>query len=191
MLGQLGDGDTIRTRDDDAALHRRALALPEEPTRLLLLVGAACVAAEHAEGIAVLQSDDGRLLQRAIGAPVGRSIETAHASLPLLSVDGLTSYRRRVVIGGTVATVKTLPVQIELSEAQYLVLLKHARNSSRVAARLLRVVEPETSARKGKVGPYLFTGFVTDALGLRAVAVVHAPDALPAIDLALKRAREG
>ena len=89
------------------------------------------------------------------------------------------------------ATTKTLPVQIELSEAQYLVLLKHARNSSRVAARLLRVAEPETSARKGKVGPYLFTGFVTDALGLRAVAVVHAPDALPAIDLALKRAREG
>ena len=42
-------------------------------------------------------------------------------------------------------------------------LSKHARNSSRVAARLLRVVEPETSARKGKVGPYLFTGFVTDA----------------------------
>ena len=89
------------------------------------------------------------------------------------------------------ATAKTLPVQIELSEAQYLVLLKHARNSSRVAARLLRVVEPETSARKGKVGPYLFTGFVTDALGLRAVAVdVHAPEALPAIDRALKRARE-
>ena len=89
------------------------------------------------------------------------------------------------------ATSKTLPVQIELSEAQYLVLLKHARNSSRVAARLLRVVEPETSARKGKRSPYVFTGFVTDALGLRAVAVVHAPDALPAIDLALKRAREG
>ena len=89
------------------------------------------------------------------------------------------------------ATAKTLPVQIELSEAQYLVLLKHAKGSSRVATRLLRVAEPETSARKGKVGPYLFTGFVTDALGLRAVAVVHAPDALPAIDRALKRAREG
>ena len=69
-------------------------------------------------------------------------------------------------------------------------LLKHARNNSRVAARLLRVVEPETSTRKGKVGPYLFTGFVTDALGLRAIAVVHAPDALPAIDRGLKRARE-
>ena len=66
----------------------------------------------------------------------------------------------------------------------------HARNSSRVAARLLRVVEPKTSARKGKVGPYPFTGFVTDALGLCALALVHAPEALPAIERALKRARE-
>lgn len=102
----------------------------------------------------------------------------------------MTHSKGRGVIGSTVATAKTLPVQIELSEAQYLVLLKHARNSSRVAARLLRVVEPETSARKGKVGPYLFTGFVTDALGLRALALVHAPDAVPAIEKALKRARE-
>ena len=88
------------------------------------------------------------------------------------------------------ATDGSLPVQIELTEAQYLVLLKHASNSSRVAARLLRVVEPETSARKGKVGPYVFTGFVTDALGLRAIAVVHAPEALPEIERGLKRARE-
>ena len=35
------------------------------------------------------------------------------------------------------ATATTPPVEIELSEAQYLVLLKHARNSSCVAARLL------------------------------------------------------
>ncbi len=83
-----------------------------------------------------------------------------------------------------------LPVQIELSKVQYLVFLKHARNSFRVAARLLRVVEPKTSARKGKVGPYPFTGFVTDALGLCALALVHAPEALPAIERALKRARE-
>ena len=59
------------------------------------------------------------------------------------------------------AAAKAPPVQIELSEAQYLVLLKHAKGSSRVAARLLRVVEPETSVRKGKVDPYVFTGFVT------------------------------
>jgi hypothetical protein len=65
----------------------------------------------------------------------------------------LTRSTARVVIGGTVATAKALPVQIELSEAQYLVLLKHAKTSSRVAARLLRVLEPETSARKGKRAP--------------------------------------
>ena len=88
------------------------------------------------------------------------------------------------------ATAKALPVQIELSEAQYLVLLKHAKTSSRVAARLLRVVEPETSARKGKRGPYVFSGFVTDGLALRGIVLVHAPDVLPAIDRALKRARE-
>ena len=69
-------------------------------------------------------------------------------------------------------------------------LLKHARNSSRLASRLLRVVEPETNARKGKLGPYTFTGFVTDGLALRALALVHPPDAVPAIEKALKRARE-
>jgi DUF971 family protein len=88
------------------------------------------------------------------------------------------------------AKADTLPVQIELSEAQYLVLLKHAKNSARVAARLLRVAEPDTKARKGKVGSYVFTGFVTDGLALRALALVHAPDAVPAIEKALKRARE-
>jgi Holliday junction resolvasome RuvABC ATP-dependent DNA helicase subunit len=88
------------------------------------------------------------------------------------------------------AKADTLPVQIKLSEAQYLVLLKHAKNNSRVAARLLRAVEHETSLRKGKRGPYTFTGFVTDALSLRALALVHAPDAVPAIEKALKRARE-
>ena len=88
------------------------------------------------------------------------------------------------------ATAKALPVQIELSQAQYLVLLKHAKTSSHVAARLLRVVEPELSARKGKRSPYVFSGFVTDGLALRGIALVHAPDALPAIDRALKRARE-
>jgi len=75
-----------------------------------------------------------------------------------------------------VASAKALPVQIELSEAQYLVLLKHARNSSRVAARLLRSSSPRLSARKGKRGSYLFTGFVTDALDLRALALVDAPE---------------
>jgi hypothetical protein len=34
------------------------------------------------------------------------------------------------------------------------------------------------------------TGFLTDGLALRAVALVHAPEALPAIERALKRGRE-
>ena len=59
-----------------------------------------------------------------------------------------------------------------------------------MASRLLRVVEPETSARKGKLGSYTFTGFVTDGLALRALALVNAPDAVPAIERGLKRARE-
>jgi hypothetical protein len=88
------------------------------------------------------------------------------------------------------AKADTLPVQIELSKPQYLLLLKHAKNSSRVAARLLRAVEPESSARTGKVGPYVFTGFLTDGLALQALALVHAPEALPAIERALKRVRE-
>ena len=85
------------------------------------------------------------------------------------------------------AKADTLPVQIELSEAQYLVLLKHATKRSRVSARLIAVAEFE---RKGKRAACVFTGFVTDGLALRGIALVHAPDALPAIDRALKRARE-
>jgi hypothetical protein len=99
----------------------------------------------------------------------------------------LTRSKRRAVIGGTMAKADTLPVQIELSEAQYLVLLKHAPNGSRVSARLIAVAEPE---RKGKRSHYTFTGFLTDGLALRAVALVRAPEAVPAIERALKRARE-
>ena len=81
----------------------------------------------------------------------------------------------------------TLPVQIELRQTDYLVLLKHAKNRSRVAARLVAAVEDDRIGRKGS---YVFTGFVTDALGLRALALVHAPDAVPAIKRGLTRARE-
>jgi hypothetical protein len=81
----------------------------------------------------------------------------------------------------------TLPVQIELTEADYLVLLKEAKRQTRVAARLIAAVEDDRIGRKGS---YLFTGFVTDGLALKAVALVHAPKAVPAIERALKRARE-
>jgi Holliday junction resolvasome RuvABC ATP-dependent DNA helicase subunit len=85
------------------------------------------------------------------------------------------------------AKADTLPVQVELSEAQYLVLLKHAKGSSRVAARLIAAVEDDRISRKGS---HVFTGFVTDGLALRALALVHAPDAVPAIEKTLKRVRE-
>jgi DNA-binding IclR family transcriptional regulator len=78
-----------------------------------------------------------------------------------------------------------LPVQVELSEADYLVLLKEAKRQTRVSARLIAAVEQER-----KRGTYLFTGFLTDGLALKAVAIVHAPKAVPAIERALKRARE-
>jgi hypothetical protein len=81
------------------------------------------------------------------------------------------------------ATAKPLPVQIELRQTDYLVLLKHAKNRSRVAARLIAAGEHES-----KRGVYLFTGLVTDGLGLRAVALVHARKALPAIERGLKQA---
>jgi hypothetical protein len=42
----------------------------------------------------------------------------------------------------------------------------------------------------GKDGAYVLTGYATDGLALRALAVAHAPKSLPAIDAALKRARE-
>ena len=47
--------------------------------------------------------------------------------------------------------------------------------------------------RKGKRGLELYhvvTGFVSDALGLPDLALVHVPEALPAIERGFKRARE-
>jgi hypothetical protein len=78
-----------------------------------------------------------------------------------------------------------LPFQVELREADYFVLLKEAKRQTRVSARLIAAVEQD-----GKKRAHLFTGFLTDGLALKAVAIVHAPKALPAIDRALKRARE-
>jgi hypothetical protein len=64
--------------------------------------------------------------------------------------------------------------------------LKEAKRGSRVSARLVAAVEQER--KKGSY--YLFTGFLPDGLALRAVALIHAPDAVPAIEHGLKRARE-
>jgi hypothetical protein len=79
---------------------------------------------------------------------------------------------------------RRFPFTVELKEPDYLMLLKHARRQS-PAARRLTAAEPI-----GKGGAYLLTAYATDGLGLRALAVAHAPKALPAIDAALKRARE-
>lgn len=79
-----------------------------------------------------------------------------------------------------------LPFQLQLSEADYLELLKMAPRQSRLLTRLIAAVEDERKRA------YLFTGFFTDGLALRAVALIHAPKAVPAIERALKkRAREG
>jgi hypothetical protein len=86
------------------------------------------------------------------------------------------------------ATAKALPVQVALSEADYLVLLKHAPKGSRVLRCLTGVAEDDRPRRKGS---YVFTCFLTDGLALRALALAHAPDAVAAIERALKRAREG
>jgi hypothetical protein len=80
---------------------------------------------------------------------------------------------------------------VELTEAQYLVLLKHAKNRSRASARSIAAVQHERKIRGGREDYYLFTGFLTDGLALRAIALVHAPDAVPAIERGLKRANEG
>ena len=85
------------------------------------------------------------------------------------------------------ATAKALPVQVALSEADYLVLLKHAPKGSRVLRCLTEAAEDDRPRRKGS---YVFTCFLTDGLALRALALAHAPDAVAAIERALKRARE-
>jgi hypothetical protein len=98
----------------------------------------------------------------------------------------LTRSTARAVIGGTNGEGRGPAFQVELRQADYLELLKQAKRQSRVSARLIAAVEHER-----KRDAYLFAGYVTDGLSLRGVALVHAPEALPAIDRALKRAREG
>jgi hypothetical protein len=71
-----------------------------------------------------------------------------------------------------------------MAEADYLVLLKHARGQSAPATRLA-AAEPT-----GKGGAYVVTGSAAEGLALRALAVAYSPRSLPAIDAALKRARE-
>ena len=77
-----------------------------------------------------------------------------------------------------------LPFRVEVSEGDYLLLVKHARRQSNVARRLATAEQP------AKDGTYVLTGSTADALGLRALALAHAPKAVPAIDRALKAGQD-
>jgi hypothetical protein len=66
-----------------------------------------------------------------------------------------------------------LPFRVEVSEGDYLMLVKHARRQSNVSRRLAIADQP------AKDGTYVLTGSTADALA-------HAPKAVPAIDRALK-----
>ena len=85
----------------------------------------------------------------------------------------------------------SLPFQVELSEAHYLALLEQAPPRSRVLARLLAATEIERLVDSVREDYYGVTGFRTDGLALLAIAMVHLPAAVPAIELALKQVGEG
>jgi len=74
----------------------------------------------------------------------------------------------------------SLPFRVEVSEGDYLLLVKHARRQSNVSRRLA------IAEQASKDGTYVLIGSTADALGLRALALAHAPKAVPAIDRALK-----
>jgi hypothetical protein len=78
------------------------------------------------------------------------------------------------------------PFQVELSEDDYLALLKSAVKGTPLTRRL--VVAPEvTPASRGR---YLFQGSRAEGLLLRALALVAAPGAVRAIDRALAAAEK-
>jgi hypothetical protein len=71
---------------------------------------------------------------------------------------------------------------VEIPEAAYQALLKGAAKGSKMTPRL---VAAEYCARKGKAF-YTFAGSRGEALLLRALALSHAKELVPAIDKALK-----
>ena len=76
------------------------------------------------------------------------------------------------------------PFQVELSEDDYLALLKSAVKGAPLTRRL--VVAPEVASR----GRYLFRGSRAEGLLLRALALDAAPGAVRAIDRALAAAEK-
>ena len=77
------------------------------------------------------------------------------------------------------------PFQVELSEDDYLALLKSAVKGTPLTRRL--VVAPEVTPIRGR---YLFQGSRAERLLLRALALVAAPGAVRAIDRALAAAEK-
>ena len=83
-----------------------------------------------------------------------------------------------------VARQSPMPFRVEITEGDYLLLVKHARRQSNVSRRLAGAEQPS------KNGTYVLTASTADALGLRALALAHAPKAIPAIDRALKAGQD-
>jgi len=55
----------------------------------------------------------------------------------------LTSYKWRAVIGGTMAAADALPFQLELSQADYFVLLEAGEAADAASARLIAAAEQD------------------------------------------------
>lgn len=88
------------------------------------------------------------------------------------------------------ATAETLPIRVFLSEADYLTLVNRALPGSRVAARLVAAERIERKVNRVAKDLYAFTSLRPDALALLAIALGYAPEAVPAIELALQLPRE-
>jgi hypothetical protein len=78
---------------------------------------------------------------------------------------------------------RTWPVRIDLSERAFEGLLKHTPKGKRLTARL--VAADLDHKRRGRP-VYVFEGSRGNALLLRALALVYAPEAVKTIDRALE-----
>ena len=86
---------------------------------------------------------------------------------------------------GTMASARRpLPFRVELSADDFHALLKHARPQSGVSRRLAAAEDSHTT------GSYVVSGYETDGLALRALALAHAPKVVAAIDRALRASEE-
>jgi len=82
---------------------------------------------------------------------------------------------------------KNYVFEVELSESDFHALLKAAPKGKPFTRRLVAAEDEDAPNRRGH---YLFQGSRPEGLLLRALAVVSAPKALPAIDRALAAAEK-